>query len=280
MKSLQLSATRTADSAKWCTPCTAFFKGVSIGAATALSDWTTVVSRCAIYVVLVFLLNSFWRLVLQAPNPASISAPAQSFGSYIVVTECIALSVPAIHIKIRNGVLDNGLMVVLVLPREFLTVRLSESCGEMLVRLVTLGGAGSLALMAWEHSIRPLYVYTSLAVVTSLGAGIGFLVMVIVGLTALWNRLAWPAALVAQKLNFLCGGVLAPITLYPDLLYKICKRTPFASEFFEPGRVVFGVGSRDVLHIVGSQIGWIVILGTIIYMMWLIGIRKVLRDGY
>jgi viologen exporter family transport system permease protein len=83
----------------------------------------------------------------------------------------------------------------------------------------------------------------------------------------------------AWQLSFLLGGLLAPISLYPDWLFGFAKATPFGAQLYwvgvqalTPSIVLFWTG-------VGWQVLWIAVLAAVCVLAWRAGLRKVLKEG-
>src|SRR5260370_10222327 len=119
----------------------------------------------------------------------------------------------------------------------------------------------------------------ALIVVGSLGCIGGTLVYVLVGLAAFWMRRVLPAMLIVQKLSFLLGGLVAPISLYPDWLFSIAKATPFGAHPYWVGVKTVTPSARLFWIGIGWQILWSMVLGALCALVWRAGLRKAVREG-
>jgi ABC-2 type transport system permease protein len=113
----------------------------------------------------------------------------------------------------------------------------------------------------------------------SLGGAIGVLLYLLVGLAAFWLRRVLPATLIVQKLGFVLGGLLAPISLYPEGLFRFAEATPFAAHLFWVGVQTLTPSVRLFWIGLAWQLLWIAILALLCALTWQIGLRKVLREG-
>ena len=146
------------------------------------------------------------------------------------------------------------------------------------MRLFVLGLAG-LAFVA--ISGRPLpapEVWPALLVLGSLGCVIGMLLYVMVGLAAFWLRRVMPAMLIVQKLSFLLGGLLAPISLYPDWLFGFAAATQFGAHLYWVGVQVLTPSPGLCLTALGWQILWIIVLSALCALLWQAGLRRALKE--
>jgi len=137
-------------------------------------------------------------------------------------------------------------------------------------------------LAALAMSGRPLPapgVFLALLLLGTMGCVLGMLLYVLVGLAAFWMRRVLPAMLIVQKLSFLLGGLVAPISLYPDWLYGFAKVTPFGAQLYWVGVQVLTPSAQLFWIGIGWQILWCVVLSALCALVWRAGLRKALREG-
>jgi ABC-2 type transport system permease protein len=85
--------------------------------------------------------------------------------------------------------------------------------------------------------------------------------------------------LIVQKLSFLLGGLVAPISLYPDWLFSIAKATPFGAHLYWVAVQTIAPSARLFWIGIGWQILWSMVLGALCTAVWRAGLRKALREG-
>jgi ABC-2 type transport system permease protein len=79
----------------------------------------------------------------------------------------------------------------------------------------------------------------------------------IVGAAALWIGDSSPVYWISQKLCFLLGGLLFPLTLYPEIFYKITQVLPFTAVFFMPGSTMLNTLPYSTVMMVVIQSLWV-----------------------
>src|SRR5262249_40296351 len=159
-------------------------------------------------------------------------------------------------------------------PKSYLLQRVAPAMGEMTVRLVVLGTAGLVVIAMSGRPLPSPVTLPALLVLGVFGCVIGILLYVLVGLAAFWMRRVMPVMLIVQKLSFLLGGLLAPISLYPGWLFNFAKATPFGAHLYwvgvqtlTPSVSLFWIG-------VGWQVVWGAVLGALCALVWRAGLRR------
>jgi len=232
------------------------------------------------YLLILVVLAALWdKVSAEQVTPLAGMLPPGGLAVYIGVTEWVTLSVVAIDRRLEDDIRNGGLEPYLLRPKSYLLQRVAPAMGETMVRLVMLGAAGLAAIAMSGRSPPAPGAWPGLLLLGSLGCVLGTLLYMLVGLAALWMRRVMPAMLIVQKLSFLLGGLVAPISLYPDWLFGFAKATPFAAHLYwvgvqalTPSLALFWIG-------IGWQILWSVALGALCVLVWRAGLRKVLREG-
>ncbi len=232
------------------------------------------------YLLILVVLAALWdKVSAEQVTPLAGMLPPGGLAVYIGVTEWVTLSVVAIDRRLEDDIRNGGLEPYLLRPKSYLLQRVAPAMGETMVRLVMLGAAGLAAIAMSGRSPPAPGAWPGLLLLGSLGCVLGTLLYMLVGLAAFWMRRVMPAMLIVQKLSFLLGGLVAPISLYPDWLFGFAKATPFAAHLYwvgvqalTPSLALFWIG-------IGWQILWSVALGALCVLVWRAGLRKVLREG-
>jgi ABC-2 type transport system permease protein len=121
--------------------------------------------------------------------------------------------------------------------------------------------------------------WPALLLLGSLGCILGTQLYVLVGLAAFWMRRVLPAMLIMQKLSFILGGLVAPISLYPDWLFDVAKATPFGAHLYWVGVQALTPSIGLFLTGIAWQILWIAVLTALSALLWRTGLRKALKEG-
>ena len=181
---------------------------------------------------------------------------------YLIVTECIALSVGIpfrnVESEINNGDIAAGWMR----PIPYALATLSEWAGHTLHRFVVLAIGGTVAGV-WMIGSMPiaLAALPILAVSTAIACVSMLLCHLQIGYAAAWVTSSTPLFWIWQKLSFVFGGLLIPLSIYPPTLQHISLCTPFAGMLYAPASLVFGPAPGDAAGTLAAQLGWLLALG-------------------
>jgi ABC-2 type transport system permease protein len=256
-----------------------------LGAAQALAAWPVLIGRVMFYLLILVVLGALWdKVATEQVTPLARSLPPGTLAVYLGVTEWVTLSVVAVERHLEDDIRHGGLEPYLLRPRSYLLQRVAPAMGETLVRLAALGAAGLAALVLSGRALPALGAWPALLVLGVLGCVLGMLLYVLAGLAAFWMRRVLPVTLIVQKLDFLLGGLAAPVSLYPDWLFNVASATPFGAHLYWVGVQVItpspGVFLSDLfLEGLGWQILWITVLAALCALLWRAGLRKALKEG-
>ena len=251
------------------------------GARQTLAAWPVLIGRGIFYLVCMAVLSALWDKVSaqRLAHTLATSLPAGGLTLYVGATEWITLSVVAIHLRLEDDIRSGALEPHLLRPKHYLVQKVFESFGGAMVRLGAIGVAAILALVLSQRASPPLWAYAYLGILGVIGCALGVLLFALAGLCAFWIRRVLPPYLIVQKMTFILGGLFAPITLYPDWLFKIAKYSPFAAHIFFPAAQIIAPSTSGFVEGLALQLLWLVIVGLLVALVWQAGIRRVLREG-
>ncbi len=257
------------------------FAMLRIGAVATWSGRAVLLGRGVFYLVVITLLSAFWGLVAVERLPGTLASllPAGGLAVYIGVTEWIVLSVPSIHLRLEDDIRSGAIEAHLLRPASYPLLRVCETCGGLLIRLIVLGVAGLIGLVVSGRTGPSPMIWFFVVVLGVLGGLVGVLTYALVGMCAFWVRRTTPIYLCVQKLSFLLGGLLAPVTLYPDWLRHIAEYSPFAAQLYWPAVIVIAPGAATVSRALAMEVLWIAILTILLALIWRAGQKRLLRDG-
>jgi ABC-2 type transport system permease protein len=259
----------------------AFAQSVRIGAEAALGSWQALLGRAVLYVIVVAIFGYFWSAVVAEHVADTWAAylPPSGFAVYVGTTEWIALSIPAIHLRIEADFRSQDIEAHLLRPKSYLALRAGEAFGALVARMAILGVTAGIMLQFADAGRPPAEVYGYLLVLGPLAGLIAILQYAVVGLCGFWMRRVQSAFLLVQKSGFLLGGLVAPITLYPEWLRKICETTPFAAQFYMPAILTVHASEKGALSTFGIELFWIFALAGVAGAFWRAGLTAVLERG-
>ncbi|MEJ0028759.1 MAG: ABC-2 family transporter protein [Rhizomicrobium sp.] len=253
----------------------------ALGIRRNLANWPVLMGRALFYLVAMLVLSALWDKVAAQRLPGTLAhlLPPDGLTLYIGVTEWIALSIAAIHLRLEDDIRFGMLEPHLLRPKPYLVQKFAEAMGDSLGRLIGIGAAALVALALSGRALPPAVAFVYIAILGVFGTAVGMLMMTLVGLSAFWVRRVLPPYLIMQKALFLLGGLFAPISLYPAWFYHAAVVTPFAATLFLAGDQAIAPSLAGFARGLIAQGVWIAVLSGLVALVWRGGLRKVLREG-
>ena len=221
--------------------------------------------RCALYALLLFVFSSLWKTVYSM---GGLDGNPASYLWYLAVTEWIVISIPYTHQAIEDDVQSGDVAYSLSRPMSYLGLRVVEGLGQLAVRMAALAIVGFTLTFALTGGLpedpRGLLAAVPLGI---LGGATVVCWYAAIGCTAFWiqdaNALYW----VVQKLLFVLGGLILPLSIYPDWLRRIAEWLPFAAVLYGPGRMVIDFNGATFADSLLKLLLWGTV--SVLVMVWI-----------
>lgn len=195
---------------------------------------------------------------------------------YLGVLVVFALLVSHISREIsEQDIKQGGITMYLLRPCSYyllkamheLSWRLAEGGMALLtvtVLFVVVGDVGA---------FDPVRVGLTL-VLCVLGYLISFTLKMTMGLLAFWFTETWGLYELVHALELLFGGVIMPLSFFPQSLQVIQVVLPFAATIYFPVQALLGrVSAEEMIYLIGIQVMWLVILGVCYHILWTRGLK-------
>jgi len=237
------------------------------------------VGRAALYLVI---LGIFWRLWQATPlDELGPRAPgAADLLWYLAITEWIVFAGGMAYREVERDILSGDIAAALPRPVPYAAATLARWAGDAAYHLIVLAGVG-FATAWWLAGPPP----PSLAVMPAVALS-GFLATLLVllchlqlGYAAAWFGTAAPPFWIWQKLTFVLGGLLMPLTLYPEPWHRVAAATPFAGMLFGPGSLALDPTLPRVASVILAQLFWLALVGGLTLWLDRRVVRRLLRHG-
>ncbi len=246
-----------------------------------LEERSVLFGRIAFYGVILMVFSKIWQIVFAAQAQAGPPGSPTAFGGYVwylVVTEWIMLSQPSVHLDVQADIQSGDIAHQLSRPMSYVGSKLAEGLGDLALRLVVLGAAGlffgRLFAESWPDPARLVQA----ALVGLLSSLLMLLCLLCIGLFAFWMHDCMPVYMVWQKLAFVLGGLMLPLSIYPEWLRSIALASPFAAMLYGPGHLVIG-GSAPVESIALQLIAWCAMATVVLLLLERRALRRLVVEG-
>lgn len=240
---------------------------VALGWRQAAADRAGTVGRLALYWLILLIFWALWKATpLHELGRPGLDAVRLFW--YMAVTECVVIAVGFPYRAIERDILTGEIAAALSRPLPYAAAVLAEWIGAACCRLLllTLGG---LVLGVWltgTIAIAPVAV-PALLVSTMLAVLLALLCHLQLGYAAAWVGTPAPLFWIWQKLLFVLGGLMIPLTLYPEPFGSLAIASPFGAMVFAPASMVLDASRHTMAEALALQLLWLVLLGL---LTWLI----------
>jgi ABC-2 type transport system permease protein len=116
-------------------------------------------------------------------------------------------------------------------------------------------------------------------ILLTLGYIIDFSIMLCIGLLSFWVEDISAFVWIYTKGQLVLGGVILPLTLFPDYLRKMAELLPFAAVFYTPAKQMVRFQWDQFLSALSIQGIWVVIALFLVFFLYHKGIKHVSING-
>lgn len=227
-----------------------------VGFASARAEPAELAGRVAFFFVILGVFSALWRAVGQDGGGA---VGRSTMVWYLAITEWVLLSAPMLHFEIEAEVRRGDVAYQIARPVSYVGAHVARGIGTLALRapvlLITAYAGGLLFAGQPPHP-------AVLARVVALGA-VATVIMttyhVAFGLLAFWLGDIAPVYWIWQKLSFVLGGLLLPLTYYPAVVNRVAVFTPFPALLMGPASFMLDRPFFQMPALVGLLALWLVV---------------------
>ena len=180
----------------------------------------------------------------------------------MTVTECVLIAVGFPYRAVERDIQSGEIAAALLRPLPYAVAILAEWIGATCHRLALLA-AGGLVAGVWATGTVaiPLAVVPALLLSTAIATILVLLCQLQLGYAAAWTGSSAPLFWIWQKMTFILGGVMIPLTLYPAPYGRLATPSPFAAMFFAPASLLLDASAQVILATLALQLLWLAVIG-------------------
>lgn len=240
-----------------------------------------VMSRVVFLAVILYVFSRLWQAVFLHCDSGRLGGLSLSeMIWYLVITEAITLSAPrvsdAVDLDVRSGSIVNYLQK----PLSYPVYSLASNFGERFVRFLVNLAAGSLIAFALVKA--PAFSFAGLAfflVSLPLAFAVDFLACFLIGLLAFWLEDTSGIFLIYSRLKMILGGMLFPITLFPEGVQALLEWLPFSSCTYVPARLLVAPSEAEFVGLVFKQLVGLLVLAVAVAALYEKANKRVFVNG-
>lgn len=240
-----------------------------------------VMSRVVFLAVILYIFSQLWRVVFShcgTERLGDLSLPEMLW--YLTIAEAISLSAPRVSASVDLDVRSGTLVSYLQRPLSYPLYSLANNFGERLVRFVLnfFVGASITTVLVGPPQVS-WQAAASFALLVPLAFTLDFLACFLIGLGAFWLEDTSGIFLIYARLSMMLGGMLFPLTLFPDGVRNVLEWLPFASIIYAPAKMLIDPSSVQFFSVLSRQILGLAIMSMLVAWLYDRASKRVFVNG-
>ena len=208
-----------------------------ITAKQAIENKMNIIGSTLLLLILIFIYNQLWNVIGSESNEHHLNT---HFIWYLLMGEIIILSTSRCERLIEDDIKSGTMAYYLNKPISFFVMRFFETVSTMSVIAFFMALVGSaFAFFIIRQTPFEWYQFPIILLSVYISCLISVLLYVAIGFSALWVKDVKIFAMVINRLAFILGGAIFPLTIYPDWFVNIAKWTPFYSIYYLTIKLVY-----------------------------------------
>lgn len=255
----------------------------AVGATQARSRWAYVGEQLLsnlFLAVILYVFVALWRATYSGTGPSIDGLSLAQMIWYFVATEVIQFSQPRIHTLMESEVKNGDLALRLNKPYQYLGFHAAAFLGDGIVQFAAaVPVAMAVALLTVGPIAIPLAGIPVLLLIWVTTLLLHFSWVAMIGLSAFWMEDVSGLYLILDKVRWVLGGFLLPISLFPDWMQRVTRFLPFHLMYGDPARLLVQFDWAKVGPLLLGQLAWLVGMGLLLMAIYRLGVRRVDTNG-
>jgi ABC-2 type transport system permease protein len=234
---------------------------VRLAAAEAAAGRSVLLVRMVFMFVVVGVFSSLWRTALGGSMSGGLASSDLVW--YLAVTEWVYLSVPLIQFDVEREVRSGDVAYRLGRPLSYPLSWLAHGVGALACRLPFLAGAAAAAAWTFTRHVPALSLFLWIIPFGIASAILLTTIHLLIGLLAFWLPDVLPIQWVSQKLLFVAGGLMLPLSFYPVWLQTAARWSPMPWILWGPAAFVLGATPSHAATLAWHLGLWLFVAGAL-----------------
>jgi len=239
------------------------------------------ISSAGFLILILFIFSQLWEAVYSNMNLTNVAGFTKNqMIWYLMLTEVLLLSFPRIENQINEDIKSGSVAYILNKPYNYIWYQFSIYLGDLISRLLINFSIGIVTVFFFTKSIEINFVYLPLILLTFfLSFTLNFFITMSIALSAFIIEDTIPFFWIYQKILFTIGGLMVPISIFPEFLRKIAENLPFNYILYGPARLALHFDWFYLSTLLSNQLLWICITGVISYFIYRFGVKQLDVNG-
>lgn len=244
----------------------------SLSFSQTLKNYKALVGLSIFLITCLIIFAYLWKVVATKAGATSLNPHHLLW--YIAFNEWLIVSLPDVQEEMEQDLRSGRLAYLLPRPISYLGATFAEAMGTLSANMVVLG-AVTFGFTWWQAGALPFQGPGLLLVLLfGITAGcIAILFLMLIGLSAFWLSDVTPCYWLWEKSLFALGGLMLPLTVYPEWLQKIAFFTPFPAILGDRSALALDFSLNHIFTLAATLLFW----GGCAYLILKVLYRKGLR---
>lgn len=220
-----------------------------------MKNYKALIGLSIFLVTCLIIFANLWKIVAAQRGLVSFS-PEQLLW-YIALNEWILIAVPDIQDDIEQDLRSGRLAYLLPRPISYLGSIFAEAAGALTINLTVLGLVTF--LFTWYQTDSLPFDLNGWVIVIIFGIAasvVSIIFRILIGLSAFWLHDVEPCYWIWEKLLFMFGGLMLPLSVYPHWMQTLAQLTPFPAILGERSALTFHMSSAQIVGLSASYVIW------------------------
>ena len=212
--------------------------------------------------ILIFIYNCLWEAIATESMESGLN---RIFIWYLLFAEMIILSNPKIDRTLFDDIQSGTMAYYINKPISFFFMRYTEALGNMSVSFLIMGGFGAAITLILTGT--PPFEWWQFPIIFAMcfaSSCINVLLYTAVGLCGLWLASIRTLGMAVERLAFILGGAIFPLSIYPDWFVDIAKWTPFYSFYYLTIKLVYDFSWTNLAEAFILNTFWVALMSTFV----------------
>jgi ABC-2 type transport system permease protein len=249
-----------------------YFALVTLTMAQSIKNYKMLFGLSLLMVTCMVIFSHIWQFA--AARSGSVLYNSDQLLWYIAFNEWVVIALPGIHLEMEQDLRSGRLAYFLPRPISYVGSKFAEGTGALLLNLAVLGPIAFLLTWMWTDHIPLSGFDFAIAILLGLLAGmLGMIFQMLVGLSAFWLQEVGPFHWLWEKFLFVFGGLILPLSAYPQWLEQIAVWTPFSVVLGARSALVIDPSTSHFLWVGSMLLLWIAIATVCLQILYRKGLR-------
>ncbi len=241
------------------------------------------IARCGSVMFRIWMFAQLYTASYGALGKASIGglSIAMTIWTIMLVQSFRSATRPRVDQMIGESVRTGTLALTLNKPYSFILFHYFSYMGRVLPGMAGNLGIGIVVVLLLVGAIAtPTLVSIALgSLLLFLGFTLDFFISLIIGLSAFWIEDQEPLAWIYQRIQYIFGGIIVPLSLFPDRVAALVELLPFSHLYYGAARTMVQFEPSMFFKFLTIQGCWILSFAGVALLLFNKGVKRVSLNG-